>query len=69
MTRKVKGKARKIVTKKEKVKKTVMKKVRCFHEFFDQLQKASIRPRTTVFSLLACQLLCQTFINNNNILL
>ena len=37
MTRKVKGKARKIVTKKEKAKKTVTKKVRCFHEFFDQL--------------------------------
>ena len=41
MTRKVKGKARKIVTKKEKVKKTVMKKVRCFHEFLDQLHEFS----------------------------
>ena len=41
MTRKVKGKARKIVTKKVKAKKTVMKKVRCFYEFFEQLQQAS----------------------------
>ena len=39
MMRKVKGKAKKIVTKKEKAKKTAMKKVRCFHEFFDQLQQ------------------------------
>ena len=41
MTRKVKGKARKIVTKKVKAKKTVTKKVRCSHKFFDQLQQAS----------------------------
>jgi hypothetical protein len=41
MTRKVKGKARKIVTKKEKAKMIVMKKVRCFHEFFDHLHEFS----------------------------
>ena len=48
MTRKVKGKARKIVTKKEKAKKTAMMKVRCFHEFFNQLQRTP--PRTARIS-------------------